>query len=95
MVDHIIPAKETGPVFDPRLLRACCRPCNNYVAAHAEWRPVPASAEPRRRNYPYPAAWELDGSCPHTLPDGSSCIGKPGHHSRDWSNRDHEPEDEP
>lgn len=28
-VDHIYPVAEHGPTFDPALLRAACRHCNN------------------------------------------------------------------
>jgi hypothetical protein len=88
MVDHVTPAKETGPVYDPMLLRACCRPCNNFVAAHPEWRP----GQPFPNEKPsvqvgasgFPPRWELPGNCPHHFPNGEWCPGTGGHWSRWW-----------
>jgi hypothetical protein len=77
VVDHITPARVTGPTFNPAALRASCRSCNNWVAAHPEWRPGP----PDGLGFPRPS---LASGCPHYTPDGSVCVGHPSHWSRWW-----------
>jgi hypothetical protein len=77
-VDHVTPARQTGPVFDPGVLRASCRPCNNYVAAHPEWRPSPSTATLGPVSGPTSTAkFPPRGitSCPHRHPDGTWCVG--------------------
>jgi 5-methylcytosine-specific restriction endonuclease McrA len=74
LADHIVPWQEGGAWTDPANLRAACRSCNAYVAAHPEWRP---GSEPHPgEKWPRPS---FGNSCPHQAADGSWCVGHPGH----------------
>jgi hypothetical protein len=87
-VDHIIPAAVTGPVFDPALLRACCRPCNNVLAWQRRKGGQPSSSStPASPSTPTASGSAPASSCPHVMPSGEWCFegeNRPGHWSRAW-----------
>jgi hypothetical protein len=83
VVDHVVDARVTGPVFDPENLRAACRSCNTWIAAQRRKRESRAERAPVVHVKDSPRT-----PCPHgRLSDGSSCPGTttvPGHWSRWW-----------
>jgi hypothetical protein len=67
--DHILDWRVTGPTFDPDLLRAACRPCNNWRSQGKD--------SPERKS--------TRSSCPHRIGDKWCYeLNLPGHWARRW-----------
>jgi 5-methylcytosine-specific restriction endonuclease McrA len=86
VVDHVIPERVTGPVYDPALLRSACQSCNMWAARGKQQDRLPVSRSHAGLRFP-PNVFG-DGGCPHRALDGSGdwCVGsrEKGHWTRWW-----------
>jgi 5-methylcytosine-specific restriction endonuclease McrA len=90
-VDHLLSVREHGPTFDPNLLVACCRGCNEALKRSRQAGGQREVVWPKGEPWPRPS---MTSHCPHYSPTHGWCYGADYHWSRNWDSRDEEPEED-